>query len=76
MPIYEYQCSDCEEEFEIMCSMSERDESPECPKCGGTSTERQMSSFAVGSASTMDASKYPGPPQTTGSCPTGTCSLP
>lgn len=75
MPIYEYRCNKCDSQFEDMRPMSERDDKAECPECGSDDTRRVMSSFAVGQSSTMDASKYPGPPETAGSCPTGTCSL-
>ena len=46
MALYEYKCSDCEERFELMRSMSAADERAECPECGGTESRRLISSFA------------------------------
>jgi putative FmdB family regulatory protein len=46
MALYEYKCSDCEEQFELMRPMSAADEWAECPKCGGTESRRLISSFA------------------------------
>ena len=46
MALYEYKCSDCEERFELMRSMSAADEPTECPECGGTDSRRLISNFA------------------------------
>jgi putative FmdB family regulatory protein len=46
MALYEYKCSDCEERFELMRSMSASDEPTECPECGGTESRRLISNFA------------------------------
>ncbi len=45
MPIYEFNCNKCGEEFEEIVGMSDK-ETPPCPKCGGKDTERMMSSFS------------------------------
>lgn len=34
MPLYEYTCPKCGEEFEEIRMLSERDEPTQCPKCG------------------------------------------
>jgi len=34
MPVYEYRCTSCLEELELMRPMSEADESANCPSCG------------------------------------------
>jgi putative FmdB family regulatory protein len=47
MPIYEYQCKQCNKRFETLVRASE---AVECPSCHGTSLEKQLSAFAVGSA--------------------------
>jgi putative FmdB family regulatory protein len=50
MPIYEYKCKGCGEEFEAFRSIHEKDESVECPKCGRTHPRRiPSSSFGGGS---------------------------
>lgn len=41
MPIYEYLCRKCEEEFEILVMRS--DEEITCPKCEGGNVERLLS---------------------------------
>ena len=46
MALYEYKCSDCEERFEFMRSMSAADEPAECPECGGAESRRMISNFA------------------------------
>lgn len=46
MALYEYKCSDCEEQFELMRSMSAADEPAECPDCGGSESRRLISNFA------------------------------
>ena len=49
MPIYEYQCSDCEHEFEILVL---KEAVPACPKCGSAKLERMISLPAIKSEST------------------------
>ena len=41
MPIYEYQCSRCDTEFEEIASST--DETPHCPSCGSADTRKLMS---------------------------------
>ena len=47
MPLYEYHCDECDNEFESLQSIRERDDA-ECPECG-TRARRLLSGFAVGS---------------------------
>lgn len=48
MPLYEYQCRKCEQNFELLVRM---DQAPgQCPHCGSTRLERQLSTFAPQSA--------------------------
>ena len=44
MPIYEYRCEACGEDFETL--VFSRSEEVVCPKCGGADTRRLMSVFA------------------------------
>jgi putative FmdB family regulatory protein len=44
MPIYEFRCASCGEEFETL--VFARDARADCPKCGGTETRKLMSTFA------------------------------
>ena len=47
MPLYEYHCNDCEEDFEKMVRFSEASQSPECPKCGSKKTHKQISTVTT-----------------------------
>jgi putative FmdB family regulatory protein len=40
MPVYEYRCLDCEEEFEALVR---GDGGVSCPRCGGTSLKKLLS---------------------------------
>ena len=46
MPIFNYQCSDCSEEFEYFIVRS--DDLPNCPKCASENLEKKISLFSVG----------------------------
>ena len=48
MPLYEYRCRDCGVSFEELRRMVEADLPIECPSCGSTAPERQLSAFATG----------------------------
>jgi putative FmdB family regulatory protein len=52
MPIYEYKCGDCGENFEALVMGSE--DAVECEKCGSKKLERQMSCFSSSSGSMGD----------------------
>jgi putative FmdB family regulatory protein len=44
MPIYEFQCHDCQKTFEVTQSVSEHEKGPvRCPQCSGTNVERTFS---------------------------------
>lgn len=43
MPIYEYECCDCCEKFEMLVFRS--DEPVSCPKCNSSNSRRVMSVF-------------------------------
>ena len=50
MPIYEYRCRRCGQEFERRRSFSDDDAEVECPKCGTKGPERVISRVAAGGA--------------------------
>jgi len=67
MPIYEYNCSKCESEFEILVR---GDATPECPNCGGIELAKLFSVPAAHSSGTNDLPVcQPAPPS-------GGCGLP
>lgn len=42
MPIYEYRCCDCENEFELVSTYHDRDH-VKCPKCHSSNIKRLIS---------------------------------
>ena len=47
MPIYEYQCRDCGEEFERLVPLSAQTP-PDCPKCKRKNVRKKISRIASG----------------------------
>ena len=52
MPIYEYECRSCGNQFELIVL---KDTVIACPSCQGTELERLLSGFAVSSESTRQS---------------------
>ena len=50
MPMYEFQCTDCNTEFEELMPLGST-QSPLCPSCGSEHTHKKMSTFAGRSTS-------------------------
>ena len=50
MPIYEYECADCGERFELLRSIADSDKEVKCLKCGKKSTKRIVSVFRTSSS--------------------------
>jgi putative FmdB family regulatory protein len=46
MPIYEYQCTQCEHCFEMIHGVSDKDLKITCPRCGAANPRRMMSAFS------------------------------
>jgi putative FmdB family regulatory protein len=44
MPLYEYACTSCQNQFEALVRSTD---TPECPVCHGTALERKQSVFAA-----------------------------
>jgi putative FmdB family regulatory protein len=49
MPLYEYRCDECGEEFEVIKRITERTDDVECPGCGKPA-RKLLSGFAVGTS--------------------------
>jgi len=43
MPIYEYKCNDCDEEFELLNTSSKDDTKVVCTKCGSENVKKLIS---------------------------------
>ncbi len=46
MPLYEYRCAGCGQQFEQLRKMSEADSGVLCPRCNSERVERLLSAFA------------------------------
>ena len=57
MPIFEYQCTSCDNRFESLQARAS-DAHPPCPRCGSQGVERLLSAFAVVG---KQAERAPGP---------------
>jgi putative FmdB family regulatory protein len=57
MPIYEYRCDDCAQQFECFVRPSSLtpDDAIACPSCRGQNLQRLLSLFAVNSQGTRKA---------------------
>ena len=51
MPAYQYQCTECHENFQVRKSMAEIDSETVCPECGSLHTARRISNVAFFSTS-------------------------
>ena len=69
MPIYEYECCDCEHVTEAIRRMDQADTPMTCEKCGSEKTARMHSVFSAGSSAGGGGGEMPMPPG--GAC--GTC---
>lgn len=50
MPIYEYECPECGEKFELRRSMADCDDDIECPECHKGILKRVLSLFSAASS--------------------------
>jgi len=46
MPVYEYECTNCKEKFELRRSIGDSDSEIKCPACGAGHPQRVLSLFA------------------------------
>ncbi len=46
MPIYEFDCKECNQSFEELVFSASRIDEVTCPKCGGNQVKKKMSTFA------------------------------
>ena len=51
MPLYEFVCAGCGQEFELLVGFSKADDPQTCPSCGSKQSNRKVSSFAMGGSS-------------------------
>jgi putative FmdB family regulatory protein len=66
MPLFEYQCRDCDRHFEAFVT---KDRAPECPACHGSRLEKLLSSPGmVGPAGRRESEAIPACQSQGGSC--------
>jgi putative FmdB family regulatory protein len=70
MPLYEYECTECETRFDALRGMAQADDPIACPQCGSKDTHRVISLFsAIG-----DQGVIAGPGASCASCsPSASC---
>ena len=70
MPIYEFTCETCSEDFETLVRSSDWEGEVECPGCGSEKLEKRLSVFAAGSGDGFPADNPPcsGMPSNCGRC--------
>jgi len=70
MPIYEYICQDCKNEFEVIRPMGQADVPMACASCGGENIKRKISVFyAESGGKAVAGTSAP----SCGSCVGGSC---
>lgn len=52
MPMYEYRCRRCGEQYEELRRLQDADRDLRCPLCGSEDVERLLSAFATGGCRT------------------------
>jgi len=77
MPIYEFVCKDCKENFEKM-TLSMKEENFSCPSCLSENVEKQFSTFSAHGATESFSMPSGGgcPGAMGGGCPSGGCQMP
>jgi putative FmdB family regulatory protein len=58
MPLYEYHCDTCQQDFEKIVSFSQADKLPVCPVCQSQHTHKKISrvaSFSTGGSSAVSS---------------------
>jgi putative FmdB family regulatory protein len=74
MPIFEYKCDDCGNQFEKIVRRAGA-EPPACPSCSGEQVKQQLSTFAAHSGNGGSSQDVPMCPSG-GVCPTpGACGM-
>ena len=71
MPIFDYRCKDCSEEFEFFILRSS--DTPSCPQCSSLNLTKKTSSFSVGSAGNKTPAPNAKQAEPTGHTCTSTC---
>ena len=71
MPIYEFTCDHCSEDFETLVRSSDWEGEVECPICGSEEVDKRLSVFATASTDGSSVAEMPpcsGMPSNCGRC--------
>ena len=70
MPIYEFNCEDCNKDSEILVRSSEWKGHAKCPSCGSVKLEKKLSVFAASTSegSSAEIPTCSGMPSNCGRC--------
>ena len=60
MPIYEYQCSNCNCRFALLEPVGSPENGKECPKCGSKNSKRAISPFSTSAPADKPSNCKPG----------------
>jgi putative FmdB family regulatory protein len=77
MPVYDYQCKECNSKYDVFHKGKEVKEDVVCPSCGSLRHKKLMSVPMVSMGTTSTGSDFSGAPScdTGGCCGGGTCGL-
>jgi len=77
VPLYEYACSGCGEDFTLLQSMNAPADESVCPECGSDQVAKQFSAFAPSMGGSSSGSAPPMPPcgMGGGGCGGGGCGI-
>jgi putative FmdB family regulatory protein len=59
MPLYEFQCADCQDDFEELVRSSAAVDEVKCPQCGSQHVRRKISVFASKSSGGLSFASAP-----------------
>ncbi len=71
MPIYEFSCEKCSNDFETLVRSADWEGEVECPSCGSEEIEKRLSIFAAGTTDGTPSVEMPpcsGMPSNCGRC--------
>lgn len=75
MPLYEYYCDACGNNFDKICKVNTMDKDIVCPECGNQESRRKLSVFVFGTRnSSGDFKPYPASKGSCSSCNASSCS--
>jgi putative FmdB family regulatory protein len=70
MPIYEFHCSDCDRDSEVLVRSPDW-KGTKCPRCGSLKLEKKLSVFASTGSGAAEGPACSGVPASCGRCGTG-----